>query len=54
MSYSLFLDDIRTIGMVYPDRSENDFVIVRTFDAFREVILSHGLRISSALITIWD
>lgn len=43
MSYRLFLDDIRTVGMVYPDRKESDFVIVRNHLAFKETILREEL-----------
>jgi hypothetical protein len=34
MGYKLFLDDLRTVQMVYPDRQERDFVVVRTYAAF--------------------
>ncbi|MCZ8286534.1 MAG: hypothetical protein O9353_13875 [Bacteroidia bacterium] len=43
MSYQLFLDDIRTVAMVYPQTAESDFVIVRDHAAFKETILKHGL-----------
>lgn len=43
MSYRLFLDDIRTVRMVYPDRKESDFVIVRNHLAFKETIMREGL-----------
>lgn len=43
MSYNLFLDDIRTVGMVYKDRPETDFIIVRSFAEFRMTILQAGL-----------
>ena len=43
MGYKLFLDDLRTVRMVYPDRREEDFVIVRTYSAFVDCIQRHGL-----------
>ncbi len=43
MSYQLFLDDIRTIRMVYPHQKEEDFIVVRTYDAFVHYIQVHGL-----------
>lgn len=43
MSYRLFLDDLRTVAMVYPDRKESDFVIVRDYHAFKECITRLGL-----------
>ena len=43
MSYQLFLDDIRTVAMVYPAMAESDFVIVRDHSAFKETILKLGL-----------
>ena len=41
--YSLFLDDLRTIEMVYPDLSEDDFTIVRDYHAFVDTINENGL-----------
>lgn len=43
MGYKLFLDDIRTVKMVYPDMAESDFTIVRDHLAFKEAILKMGL-----------
>ncbi|OFX55453.1 MAG: hypothetical protein A2046_12290 [Bacteroidetes bacterium GWA2_30_7] len=43
MSYKLFLDDIRTVKMVYSNFEESDFVIVRSYNDFRKVILENGL-----------
>lgn len=43
MSYQLFLDDIRTVAMVYPAIAESDFVIARNYNAFKEIILKSGL-----------
>lgn len=43
MSYKLFLDDIRTVKMVYPHMAETDFVIVRDHKAFKEAIMNMGL-----------
>lgn len=39
----LFLDDIRTIEMVYDKSEINNFDIVRTYDAFVEYIKINGL-----------
>ncbi|WP_299889760.1 cyclic-phosphate processing receiver domain-containing protein [uncultured Lacinutrix sp.] len=39
----LFLDDIRTIEMVYDKSTENEFDIVRTYHAFVEYIINNGL-----------
>ena len=39
----LFLDDVRTIEMVYDKSEEKDFDIVRTYDAFVEYIDKNGL-----------
>ncbi len=38
----LFLDDIRTIDMVYPNCNESEFDIVRTYAAFVSYIKTHG------------
>ncbi|MGE7775422.1 cyclic-phosphate processing receiver domain-containing protein [Chitinophaga sp. NPDC101104] len=43
MAYQLFLDDLRTVGMVYKDRPASDFVVVRSFEAFKSTILERGL-----------
>lgn len=43
MSYKLFLDDLRTVKMVYPTQQEEDFVIVRTYQAFVACIENRGL-----------
>lgn len=43
MSYKLFIDDIRNVRMVYPELTNNDFVIVRSYDAFIKYITEHGL-----------
>lgn len=43
MGYKLFLDDLRTIKMVYPEAEESDFLIVRTFQDFVEAIKKKGL-----------
>jgi hypothetical protein len=43
MSYQLFLDDIRTVAMVYPAIAESDFIIVRDHSAFKETIIKLGL-----------
>ena len=39
----LFLDDIRTIEMVYDKSEESKFDIVRTYDEFVQYIISNGL-----------
>ncbi|MBD0255507.1 MAG: hypothetical protein ICV83_07280 [Cytophagales bacterium] len=43
MGYKLFLDDLRTVPMVYPDGQESDFVVVRTYEAFVQCITGRGL-----------
>ena len=43
MGYKLFLDDLRTVQMVYPDGRESDFVVVRTYEAFVQCITDRGL-----------
>jgi hypothetical protein len=43
MTYQLFLDDIRTVKMVYPQMAESDFVIVRNHQTFKDVIMKMGL-----------
>ena len=39
----LFLDDIRTIDMVYDSSMEAEFDIVRTYNAFVDYITKNGL-----------
>ncbi len=39
----LFLDDIRTIEMVYDKSRESEFDIVRTYEAFVDYVKEHGL-----------
>lgn len=39
----LFLDDLRTIDMVYDKSEEKNYDIVRTFEAFVDYIKSNGL-----------
>lgn len=41
--YHLFLDDLRTVKMVYLEKEETDFVIVRNFKSFVKAILEKGL-----------
>lgn len=43
MSYQLFLDDLRTVKMVYPQKEEKDFVIVRSYEVFVNTIQLQGL-----------
>lgn len=42
MIYKLFLDDLRTVEMVYPDAVDS-FVVVRSFDAFVAHVQVHGV-----------
>lgn len=42
MAYKLFLDDIRTIDMVYQGM-DNDFVVVRSYDDCITYIIENGL-----------
>jgi hypothetical protein len=39
----LFLDDVRAIDMVYPNSSEDEFDIVRSYSAFVTHIKQYGL-----------
>jgi len=39
----LFLDDIRTVEMVYPESEVDNFDVVRTFDDFVRYIKENGL-----------
>jgi hypothetical protein len=43
MGYKLFLDDLRTVQMVYPKQQDDDYIIVRTYQAFVECIRERGL-----------
>ncbi|MDB5154321.1 MAG: hypothetical protein JWR54_3072 [Mucilaginibacter sp.] len=43
MGYRLFLDDLRLVPMVYKDLTDDDFVIVRSFDDFVAYISKNGL-----------
>lgn len=43
MSYKLFLDDVRTVGMVYKNMTVEDFIVVRNFNEFKSVIIQKGL-----------
>lgn len=42
MSNRLFLDDIRTMSMIYHTYSDN-FIIVRNFEDFKSIIIEKGL-----------
>lgn len=42
-SYKLFLDDLRSVQMVYPHLTDEDFVIVRTYSDFVKHITENGL-----------
>lgn len=43
MTYKLFLDDIRDVKMVYKSLTNEDFIIVRNFKDFKQVIIEKGL-----------
>jgi len=43
MTYKLFLDDLRTVDMVYTNWTDEDFTIVRNFEDFRKTIIEQGL-----------
>lgn len=42
MSYNLFLDDLRSVVMVYPGQAEN-FILVCSYEDFIKYIDEHGL-----------
>lgn len=39
----LFLDDLRTVDMVYPSSMTTEFDVVRSYEAFVNYIEQHGL-----------
>ncbi|MFI8379510.1 cyclic-phosphate processing receiver domain-containing protein [Leeuwenhoekiella sp. NPDC079379] len=41
--YQLFLDDIRTPEMVYEPNTAKTFIVVRSFEAFKNYIQNKGL-----------
>lgn len=43
MDYKLFLDDVRTVDMIYPKAEKSEFVIVRTYHEFIDIIKKKGL-----------
>lgn len=43
MGYKLFLDDVRSVNMVYPNLTDEDFIITRDYSSFIEVIKCQGL-----------
>lgn len=43
MAYKLFLDDLRTVDMVYPHLPDDTFVTVRTCHDFKKIVLEKGL-----------
>ncbi len=43
MDYKLFLDDVRNVGDVYKKMSNDDFIVVRTYDEFVSCIKDNGL-----------
>lgn len=43
MGYKLFLDDLRTVQMVYPHQQEEEYIIVRNYYDFVEGIKEKGL-----------
>lgn len=42
-AYKLFLDDLRSVPMVYPDHTNEDFVIIRTYNDFIRFVAKNGL-----------
>ncbi len=43
MSYRLFLDDLRNVPMIYPELTNDDFIVVRNVADFQKTILEKGL-----------
>lgn len=43
ISYNLFLDDLRTVDMVYQNSEDYNFVVVRSYHDFVAYIQQHGL-----------
>lgn len=43
MGYKLFLDDIRNVAMVYPELTNKDFTVVRSYSEFVSQITKSGL-----------
>ncbi|EOR95426.1 hypothetical protein ADIARSV_1427 [Arcticibacter svalbardensis MN12-7] len=43
MGYKLFLDDLRTVNMVYKNLTDADFIIVRSYTDFVAYISENGL-----------
>ena len=43
MSYKLFLDDVRNVSMVYKNLSDDDFIVVRSYNDFVKHIKINGL-----------
>ncbi|AHM59221.1 hypothetical protein D770_04770 [Flammeovirgaceae bacterium 311] len=43
MGYNLFLDDLRTVDMVYDKSRVSEFVVVRTYTEFVTHIVENGL-----------
>lgn len=43
MNYSIFLDDVRSVKMIFPDKAENEFIIVRNYNEFVKVIEANAL-----------
>ena len=41
--YRIFLDDVRDVPMIYPDLTNEDFIVVRTYADFVVLILKEGL-----------
>ena len=41
--YQLFFDDLRNVEMIYPNLTNEDFVIVRSYEAFVHHIKQNGL-----------
>ncbi len=53
MGYKLFLDDLRTVQMVYPNQQDGDFVIVRTYQLFVNLVNRKDCSNLSASTTTW-
>ena len=43
LKYNLFLDDIRSVNQIYEDKTDTDFVIVRSYNEFKKAITEKGL-----------
>lgn len=43
MSYNLFLDDLRNVKTVYPEREESEFIVVRNYEDFVSTMQKRGV-----------